>query len=53
MNSRWRWGPLVAIQAAMVPRPEIKGTGELTSGQGGFSLAGGPLWSLCLIMVIG
>lgn len=38
--------PLVAVQAVMAPGPEIKGTGELTSGQGGFSLAGGPLWSL-------
>lgn len=38
--------PLVAVQAVTAPGPEIKGTGELTSGQGGFSLVDGPLWSL-------
>lgn len=39
MNRRWRWVPLVAVQAVTAPGPEIKVTGELTSGQGGFSLA--------------
>lgn len=30
---------MVAVQAVTAPRPEIKVTGELTNGQGGFSLA--------------